>query len=132
MTLHLPTAENDGVGGTRLSTRTIEQHLAVVEPGVPPLLTTQPISTQSVLFVDVPEDISEVPPHPAGARQLVVVLSGVCEIALANGDTCQLGPGQVILAADTQGGHISRILQHPCRIMFVVLSDEGVDHAVHV
>lgn len=127
MTLHLPTAENDGAGGTRLSTHTIEQHRAVVEPGVPPLLTSDPIPTQSVLFVDVPEDVSEVPPHPAGARQLVVVLSGVCEIALANGDTYQFGPGQVILAADTHGGHISRILQHPCRIMFVILSDERSD-----
>jgi hypothetical protein len=127
MTLHLPTAENDGAGGTRLTTVEVEQHLTVVEPGVPPLLATHPIPTQSVLFVDVLEDISEVPPHPAGARQLVVILSGVCEIALANGDTYQFGPGQVILAADTHGGHISRILQHPCRIMFVILSDEQAD-----
>src|SRR5688572_16662545 len=47
--------------------------------------------------------------HVAPRRQLVLMLTGAVEIECGDGAVRRLGPGDVLLADDTEGrGHISR------------------------
>ena len=119
-------SQDDGPGRTRLITVELKQQPAAVEPNFPPLLVTAPIPATAVRFADIPEGLHDVPPHPADTRQLIVALRGRFEIEVSNGDTHQFGPGEFMLAGDLSGAHISRVLEHPARLMFVTLPD---DHA---
>ncbi|HLG69709.1 MAG TPA: hypothetical protein VK009_04715 [Chloroflexota bacterium] len=48
--------------------------------------------------------------HPAPRRQYVITLEGQMEIGLEDGSTELFGPGDVLIAEDTQGkGHTLRI-----------------------
>ncbi|MFI7610213.1 hypothetical protein E1286_04445 [Nonomuraea terrae] len=120
--------ENDGDGGSRLSSVTLEQHETDLGPGVPPMLSTTPTEVVSLQFIDLLADIT-IPAHPAPARQFVVVLRGVIEAEDTSGQTRRLGPGDTAFAADIKGGHITRIVQPPARLLFAVLPDDAPDPA---
>ncbi|MBF8186428.1 hypothetical protein ITP53_11855 [Nonomuraea sp. K274] len=128
MTLHVPAMENDGDGGSRMSTVVLEQHETDLGPGVPPMLSTTPSEVVSIQFIDLLSDIT-LPAHPAPARQFVVVLRGIVEAEETAGEKRRLGPGGVAFAGDVKGGHITRVVQHPARLMFVVLPDSAPDPA---
>ncbi|MGF1599676.1 MAG: hypothetical protein ACFCVK_22645 [Acidimicrobiales bacterium] len=63
--------------------------------------------------------------HNAPRRQLVVNLTGSVEIEVGDGTTRLLGPGEILLAEDTDGeGHISRNVDGEARTcLFVHLDD---------
>ncbi|MEO3888896.1 hypothetical protein [Nonomuraea sp. B5E05] len=122
MTLQIPAVVNDGDGGSRLTTVALEQQETDLGPGVAPMLSTTPSEVVSIQFIDLFAGIT-IPAHPAPARQFVVVLRGSIEAEDTTGETRRLGPGDVAFAADIKGGHITRIVEHPARLMFVVLPD---------
>jgi quercetin dioxygenase-like cupin family protein len=58
--------------------------------------------------------------HPAGMRELAVMLSGRAEYEVSTGERRELGPGDVLLLEDTTGvGHRSRNLGGE-RVMLVI------------
>jgi len=63
--------------------------------------------------------------HPAPSRQYVITLAGESEIELEGGRKIRLGPGNILLAEDTNGqGHISRAIGSSERIsLFIPLAD---------
>ena len=53
-------------------------------------------------------------PHPAPARQWVIMVRGVIEVATSQGETRRFGPGDLLLAADTEGhGHRTAAVGEP-------------------
>lgn len=58
--------------------------------------------------------------HPAPRRQFVTILSGLCEIELANGSRKRFSPGEILLVEDTTGqGHKTHSLgDQPLVLMF--------------
>jgi hypothetical protein len=126
MTLSYPKLEDDGDGGSRLTTLELQQHQTDLGPGLPPMLSTTPAETVSMQFIDLLADIT-VPSHPAPARQFVVVLRGVVEAETTTGQTVRMSPGDVGFAADIKGGHITRVVEHPARLVFAVLPDAAPD-----
>ena len=120
MTLIYPKLEDDGNGGSRLSTLALGQHQTNLGPGVSPMLSTTPTDAVSVQFIDLLDEIT-LPSHPAPARQFVVVLRGIIEAETSTGQTVRLTAGDVGFAADIKGGHITRIVEPPARLLFIVL-----------
>jgi hypothetical protein len=128
-TLHYPRIETETPGRARLTTIDIPQRPLVVEPGVPALLASDSLAVRSARFVDVPPHIHEMSTHPAGARQIAVVLAGVLEVVASDGQICRIEPGQLVFAEDVDGGHISRVVKHPARVLFIQLDDEEAEQA---
>jgi hypothetical protein len=86
-----------------------EQHVA---DGVPALIVGALGPAQGVAFVRFAAFPSE--PHPAAEPQWVVVLRGVIEVQVSDGNARQFGPGDLVLATDTSGrGHITRVVSDP-------------------
>lgn len=53
--------------------------------------------------------VAELDYHRAPRRQLVIVLGGETEVEVASGERRVFGPGEALLADDTEGhGHITR------------------------
>lgn len=111
--------EDDGAGGSRFATITVNQHQANV--GGVPVLVTDPFQAQSVVFLDGPANSPQSSPHPAPSRQLVVVLDGEAEVLDSHGRTERFGSGDVLLAEDTHGRHINRLIQGPLQAIVIDL-----------
>jgi quercetin dioxygenase-like cupin family protein len=110
--------ESDGAGGSRMVDVEMDQ-TEVVGPRGATFTLTDPIATTEAIFFDFPEDF-EPQPHQAPRQQLVIVVSGMFECETTDGDVRRLGPGSVVLAADTEGaGHITRVLEPPGRLLIV-------------
>ncbi|MFE3188315.1 hypothetical protein ACFXHA_04855 [Nocardia sp. NPDC059240] len=53
-------------------------------------------------------------PHPAPVRQWVVMLRGMIEVTTSDGERRRFAPGDLVLAADTEGrGHTTVAVGHP-------------------
>ena len=63
--------------------------------------------------------------HNAPRRQFVVNLTGAVDIGVGDGTVRRLGPGEILLAEDTQGeGHTSRAVDgKPRQCLFIPLDD---------
>ena len=63
------------------------------------------------------------PPHPAPARQWVVMVSGMVEATTSDGVVRRFGPGTPVLVEDTHGqGHRTRVVSEtPWQALVVVL-----------
>ena len=62
-------------------------------------------------------------PHPASEPQWVVMLRGVIEVQVSDGTSRQFGPGDLVLATDTDGrGHITRVVDPPVEALSVATS----------
>jgi len=71
-------------------------------------LTSAPYPVADMRFRKV---ISEYPgePHVAPRRQFIILLTGVAEIEVSDGEIRQFGPGSVLLVEDVVGkGHTTR------------------------
>jgi hypothetical protein len=81
-------------------------------------------SGSGVMFREVDGDYS-LDFHNAPRRQLVVNLTGSVEIEVGDGSARVLGPGEILLAEDTDGqGHISRNVDgRPRTCLFIPLDD---------
>jgi hypothetical protein len=96
-------------GGSRFVDIDVEQTAAPFAENVPPLLVSQPLPAQGLVFVTTPDDLRETEPHPAPRRQVVIVLDGEFEIETADGDRRIFSPSGVALVEDTSGrGHVTR------------------------
>ena len=80
-------------GGSRFVDIDVEQTEAPFAENVPPLLVSQPLPVQGVVFVTTPDDLRETEPHPAPRRQFVIVLDGEFEIETTDGDR-RIFPGR--------------------------------------
>ena len=49
--------------------------------------------------------------HPTPVRQLIVFLSGQCEITVGDGQSRRFGPGEMVMLEDTTGkGHVTKVI----------------------
>ena len=79
---------------------------------------------EGVIFRETPAG-GELDFHNAPRRQFVVTLSGEVEVECGDGSKRRLGPGEILLADDTNGqGHITREVQAPRRSLFIPLPDD--------
>ena len=64
--------------------------------------------------------------HNAPRRQFVVNLKGAVDIGAGDGTVRRLGPGDILLAEDTEGqGHTSRAVDgEPRQCLFIPLDDD--------
>jgi hypothetical protein len=78
--------------------------------GNPPVLVTPLLDSQKIGFLRVPKAYSQ-DWHPAPSKRFVMVLSGVAEIEVGDGERRKFGTGDVLLHTDIQGrGHHTRVL----------------------
>ncbi|MEV5410964.1 cupin domain-containing protein [Thermopolyspora sp. NPDC052614] len=117
--------ETDEMGGSRLVETVMTMRSAGLVEGEAALLASAPERAVAATFVEVPAEASASGWHRAPCRQYVVVLSGQIEIEARDGSTRCLGPGDVILAADTEGsGHRATVAEGRARLLFVSLADD--------
>lgn len=91
-------------GGSRFADDEIVLISRAVAAGVPAMLAGAVPSAAGVAFLR--SDGFDSAPHPAPARQWVIMLRGVIEVTTSQGETRRFGPGDLLLAADTDGrGH---------------------------
>ncbi|WP_021592334.1 cupin domain-containing protein [Actinomadura welshii] len=117
--------ETDETGGSRLVDTVMPMQSAGLVEGEAALLSTAPERAVAVTFVEVPAEARESGWHRAPCHQYVVVLSGQVEIEARDGSTRRMGPGDVILAADTEGsGHRATASGGRARLLFISLADD--------
>jgi quercetin dioxygenase-like cupin family protein len=95
----------DGAGGTRFEDGEVPLTLGDFAPPAPPMLRSEPQTATAVRFVGATAGWDS-PPHPAPARQYVVMLRGRVRATVTDGTSRTFGPGDVVLLEDTSGeGH---------------------------
>jgi hypothetical protein len=105
-TLHYTRIVGTEDGGSRFVDAEFDLVDRTPAEGVPPMSVTGVPSAAGVSYLRSAAFDSA--PHPAPAEQWVVMLRGVIEVTTADGDRRQFGPGDLVLAADTQGrGHVT-------------------------
>ena len=80
-------------------------------------------SRLSLRFLNPRPGFTEQPRHPAPRRQLAVILAGMLEVECGEGEVRRFGPSSVVLLEDTTGtGHITRVVEAPCRFVQIALA----------
>jgi quercetin dioxygenase-like cupin family protein len=105
-------------GGSAFADETAPLVSQEVVPGVSMLVGA--LSTaSSVIFLRSDEFDAE--PHPAPRQQWVIMLRGAIEVTTSDGAMRRFGPGDLVLAADTEGvGHVTRAAgDSPLEALFV-------------
>ncbi len=92
-------------------------------PPAPPLGMSVIAGAREVRFIGAPAGWDS-PPHPAPARQWVVMMTGTVEAVTTDGEVRRFEPGAAVLLEDTHGaGHRTRVVgDKPWRAMVVVLA----------
>ena len=92
-------------------------------PPAPPLGLGPVAGSRSVRFIGALPGWDS-PPHPAPARQWVVMVQGIVEATTTDGEVRRLEPGMAVLLEDTTGaGHRTRVAgDEPWLAMVVVLA----------
>jgi hypothetical protein len=110
-------------GGSRFVDDAVELVDGDFAPPAPPLGLGPVAGTRSVRFIGAPAGWDS-PPHPAPARQWVVMVQGTVEATTTDGEVRRFGPGGAVLLEDTTGvGHRTRVLgDEPWLAMVVVLA----------
>jgi hypothetical protein len=110
-------------GGSRFVDDAVELVDGDFAPPAPPLGLGPVAGTRSVRFIGAPAGWDS-PPHPAPARQWVVMVQGTVEATTTDGEVRRFGPGGAVLLEDTTGvGHRTRVLgDEPWLAMVVVLT----------
>ena len=99
-------------GRSRFADGEIPLGARTVAAGVPAMLVGALPSAAGVAYLR--SDAFDSVPHPAPARQWVVMLRGTIEVTVSGGEARRFGPGDLVLAADTEGeGHISEGIGAP-------------------
>lgn len=82
---------------------------------------SDPIPADEVVFRRVVREGDTERTHNAPRRQLIIQLSGECEVQACHGATRRLGPGSVLLVEDVDGhGHITRRVGTAERLTLVI------------
>jgi hypothetical protein len=101
-----------GDGGSAFEDAEIPLRQQRVADGVPPMFAGGLRSAAGVVFLRSAEFDSD--PHPAPARQWVVMLRGVIEVEVSDGTRRRFEPGDLLLVTDTTGtGHITSAAGDP-------------------
>ncbi len=79
----------------------------------------------NVSFVELPEG-TDAGWHGATARRIGIILSGVLEVELGNGEKRQWRTGEAFLADDTEGRHATRVVEGPVRCVFIPFSSDFI------
>ena len=110
-------------GGSAFAEGGVMLELAEFAPPAPPLNLSPLMGAQSVRFILVAPGWDS-PPHPAPARQWVVMLSGAAESTTSDGETRRFSPGDAVLVEDVTGvGHRTRCVSDvPWLAMVVTLA----------
>lgn len=104
--------ESTADGASRFTVGEVELSGRVVAAGVPAMLVGALPSAAGVTFLR--SDGFDSAPHPAPARQWVIMLHGVIEVTTTDGEARRFGPGDLLLAADTEGeGHRTQAVGVP-------------------
>ena len=91
------------------------QQSAVIILGQPP----------SVQFYEPPTGL-DMGWHGVRHPQIVIILSGVFEIETGDGEKRQWRAGEIFVADDTDGKHLTRVVEGPYRTIFVRLPTDFV------
>jgi hypothetical protein len=111
----------DADGGSRFEDATDALVVADFAPPAPPLGVSAPGTATSTRFIGAPAGWDS-PPHPAPARQWVIILRGTVEVRTTDGAVRRFGPGTVVHLEDTTGaGHATRVLPGDDWRAFVVV-----------
>jgi hypothetical protein len=95
-------------GESHLESVTLDAELAPAEPGVAPLVVSDPLLVDRVHFVTVCAASQAPDWHTGPRRQLVTFLTGAVTIETSDGDRRALPPGSTVLVEDLEGrGHIT-------------------------
>ncbi|MEV6772275.1 cupin domain-containing protein [Nocardia sp. NPDC051030] len=106
-------------GGSRFIEAEIPLAERVLAAGVPAMAVGGLSSAAGVSFLRSGGFDSE--PHPAPARQWVVLLRGVLEVTASDGDRRRFSPGDLLFVTDTEGrGHTTvAVGEGPFEALFI-------------
>jgi hypothetical protein len=123
--MRFPKVTSDAGGGSRFEDLDVPQTTTPYAENVPPVLVSEALAANAVVFVTLPADIRQIEPHPAPRRQLVVVLDGEFEIGTTDGDKRTLTPGMIALVEDVEGrGHTTTVRSAgPATFLAIPLAD---------
>jgi hypothetical protein len=108
--MRFPKVTCDGRGGSRFDELDVPQGTTPYAENVPPVLVSEALAANGVVFMTLPAEVRQMEPHPAPRRQLVVVLDGQFEIGTTDGDKRTLTPGMIALLEDIEGrGHTTTV-----------------------
>ncbi len=90
-----------------------------------PIRVSNGFCSPNVSFIELPEP--EDPGwHGAKARRIGIILSGALEFEIGDGEKRQLCAGEVFLADDVEGRHVTRVVEGPVRLVFVPFPSDFV------
>ena len=113
----------DGNGGTAFSDVDVPLELGDFAPPAPPMLRSLPVAAHAIRFIGAAAGWDS-PPHPAPARQYVVMLRGRVRSAVTDGETRTFERGDVVLLEDTTGeGHRTFVPEDADWLALVVVLD---------
>ena len=118
--LHYTRIYADSTGASHFADE--DMTLALVDPGrgIQPTPASAPIAAAGLMFFCPPAG-AFVDWHPVPRRQFNIILSGVFEVEVSDGEVRRFGPGSVLLGEDTEGqGHRTRVLGSE-QVCFVAL-----------
>ncbi|MDQ1324656.1 MAG: hypothetical protein QG587_1992 [Chloroflexota bacterium] len=110
-------------GGSRFADDVVGLEDGDFAPPAPPLGLGPVAGSRSVRFIGAPAGWDS-PPHPAPARQWVVMIQGNVEATTTDGEVRRFGPGAAVFLEDTSGvGHRTRVVgDEPWLAIVVVLA----------
>ncbi|HSW66072.1 MAG TPA: hypothetical protein VLI54_02955 [Bacillota bacterium] len=98
--------------GSKFEDATIDLVSQKIVEGVPPMRLGNLMSSAGALYLTSEKFDSEA--HPAPRQQWVVIIRGVLEVEVSNGEKRRFGPGDLLFVADTTGkGHITTAIGDP-------------------
>ena len=89
------------------------------------ILSSNSFASPNVSIVEFPAG-GESGWHGASVRQLVIVVSGIMEIETGDGEKRQWHSGEIFLADDVEGRHITREIEGPVRVVFIPFPSDFV------
>ncbi|WP_433713805.1 hypothetical protein ACQP2U_06330 [Nocardia sp. CA-084685] len=112
-------------GGSRFVDAELALAGRTVAAGVPAMAVAGMSAAATVTYLRSSRFDSE--PHPAPARQWVVMLRGVIEVTTSDGVQRRFGPGDLVHVEDTDGrGHITTgVGEAPFEALFVPTTESG-------
>lgn len=112
----------DDDGESHLDDVTLPEAIAPAEPGVAPLLVSDPIRVDRVHFVTVQAGDQTPDWHTGPRRQLVTFLTGTVTIETSDGDRRELAAGATVLIEDLAGrGHVTTHAHGDQRVLVIPL-----------
>jgi quercetin dioxygenase-like cupin family protein len=103
-----PRAYASGAGESRFGTVTLEMAAVVYVPGIPLVDSTRPQAVTGLTLSHIPVGYDS-DWHHAPRRQFVLVLSGILQVTVSDGQVQCFGPGCLFFVEDTTGkGHMTR------------------------